>query len=425
MRRLLCALIACTAGGCSNVDIATLRTQEAVLNGNDDRKEVFELDEVTRQAIASSSAALVYSNHVSWGGPNGGSLNAESAAVALGLCSDEPFASEPCAAFCSAVLIDDDLVLTAGHCLGGDLASAMQLCQRVQVVFGYGLEAADSQPQLDADQVFSCRRVVTLSTAPADFAVLQLDRPVSAPLAPARFAAAAVQPGDALLVASYGAGLPLKVELAALVTSASLTDGSFVLASDTFSGSSGGGLFTKAFELAGLFEGGEPDWIRTDGCSRAQHSATPAERGQPASAIPAAVCASGWQSNRLCGVQPDCGRGVCGATCPQNCATPRCGDLLCQPSERQTCGPDCSRYDDVPSSWLDDPAAYPGHKETGISNPVGPSASGGCAVSGRLPPGLAWWSIGLAVPVLRRRHSRRRRIWASARRPSPSPASPR
>ena len=99
-----------------------------MLNGNDDRNEVFELDEVTRQAITSSSAALVYSNHVSWSGANGVSLNAESAALALGLCSDEPFANEPCAAFCSAVLIDDDLVLTAGHCLGGDLKRAPCSC---------------------------------------------------------------------------------------------------------------------------------------------------------------------------------------------------------------------------------------------------------------------------------------------------------
>ena len=406
MRRLLCALVICTAG-CGSSDVATVRTQEAVLNGNDDRLEVFELDEATRQATVSSSAALVYANHVSWDGPSGVSLNAESAAVAFGLCSDEPFGSEPSAAFCSGVLIDDDLLLTAGYCLGDDVASARQLCQRVQVVFGYVLQAADSQPQVDANQVFSCRRVVTLSAAPVDLAVLQLDRAASALLAPAQFAASAVEPGDSLLIASYGSGLPLKVELAAPVTSASTTDGSFVLGSDTFSGSSGGGLFTKAFELAGLFEEGEPDWVKSDGCSRTQHSATPAERGQPTSAVAAAVCASGWQSNRLCGVQPDCGQAVCSAACPENCAAPRCGDLLCQPSERQTCASDCARYADVPSSWLDDPAAYRGHKEAAAPTAAGLSASGGCALSGRGPPGPAWWPIGLAVPLLRRRRSSR------------------
>jgi len=388
--------------GCGNSNHTELGEQrEAVLNGVDDRKEAFELDEATRASVTSSSAALVYLNHLSWGAPDVVSLNAESAGEALGLCDGEPFANEPSAAFCSAVLIDDDLVLTAAHCVGRDAASAAQVCHRLQVVFGYELSAPNSNPELRGDQVFSCRRVVMVGAAPADYAVLQLDRPVVAPLTPARFAAESVEVGDQLLVASYGEGLPLKVELQAQVTSKSLAADSFVLASDTFAGSSGGGLFTTSLDLIGLFVNGAPDWVQENGCKRATRSLIPAEQGQPVAAVPDAICATGWQSERLCASELNCSDAACRAACPGNCPVPRCGDALCERLERQNCARDCSPYANVPSSWLGDPTLYPVPRESEpSSSPVG--SAGGCAMSDRGPRNTLWWLVGLAIPMLRR-----------------------
>lgn len=390
--------------GCSDSNRAALgELRESVLNGGDDRKEAFDLDEATRSSITSSSAALLYLNRLSWGPTDAVSLNTLSAGVALGLCDDEPFADEPSAAFCSAVLIDDDLVLTAAHCVGRDAASATEVCHRLQVVFGYALFAPNSQPELHGDQVFSCRRVVTVGAAPADYAVLQLDRPVGAPLTPARFATDSVELGDRLVVASYGAGLPLKVELQAEVTSTSLAADSFVVASDTFAGSSGGSLFTTSLDLIGLFVSGGADWVQVDGCKRALRSAVPAEQGQTVTGVQDAICATGWPSERLCASQSNCSHAACSAACPGNCPVPRCGDALCERSERQSCARDCSPYADVPSSWLDDPAFYRAPQEPEPSSSPVVSAGGGCALSDRGRRNTLWWPLGLVIPMLRRR----------------------
>ncbi len=40
----------------------------------------------------------------------------ESAQELLQLCAEEPFVDQPAVASCSGVLIDEDLVLTVGHC---------------------------------------------------------------------------------------------------------------------------------------------------------------------------------------------------------------------------------------------------------------------------------------------------------------------
>ena len=410
------ALIGYTAA-CADGHFGALGArQEAVLNGVDNRKEVFELNDTVRNTLMASSAALVYSNHLIWGDSKSLRLKAESASAALNLCDDEPFADEPCAAFCSAVLIDDDLVLTAGHCLGGTAAQATQVCQNLQAVFGYALLAKAQLPTLAGDRVFSCRRVVLLGP---EFAIFQLDRRAAAPLTPAQVAGTIVRSGDQLIVASYTAGLPLKVELEASVTSA-LPDGSFVVASDTCFGSSGGALFTQSLELVGLFERGEPDWVNSGSCSRARQSTAPAEEGRSVLTAYDSLCKAGWRSERLCGAQPACGDGSCSAACSNPCSPPTCGDLVCEPTERAVCSRDCSRYDDVPGDWLDDPAHHPSHQTANSAEPVALVASGGCAISHRRVTAAAWCLL-LIVPALRRR----RRLQLSRILPDCTPGAAR
>jgi hypothetical protein len=107
------------SAGCDNIEAAPLRSlHQAVLNGEDNRMEAFELVAPMRLALTSSSAALLFANHLRLNSPSSVFLKAETAGSALGLCPDEPFANEPSAAFCSRELIDDDLVSTAGHCFG-------------------------------------------------------------------------------------------------------------------------------------------------------------------------------------------------------------------------------------------------------------------------------------------------------------------
>jgi hypothetical protein len=99
--------------------------------------------------------------------------------------------------------------------------------------------------------------------------------------------------------------------------------------------------------------------------------------------LAAAVCGAGWPSLRLCGTLPACGDGVCDAAeppgCPSDCPAPRCGDSLCEPPERGACPEDCSPFEDVPESWVGDPADY--RARIGPA-PPGPT-EGGCSISPR------------------------------------------
>lgn len=108
----------------------------AVLNGEDDRSELFEVEKADeREVLQRGVAALMWAHRIDVRRPR--ELRATSAGEALGLCDDEKFAVQPSASFCSATLIDDELVLTAGHCLGDDAAAAAERCQRLWITFDY------------------------------------------------------------------------------------------------------------------------------------------------------------------------------------------------------------------------------------------------------------------------------------------------
>jgi hypothetical protein len=170
-----------------------------VIVGSDDRREVYELaDELA--PLARATAALAHAHILLFRGATGLTLVALPASRALELCPGERFADQPAAAFCSAVLIDDTLAVTAGHCLGSDLERARAVCAEMRVVFGFELTGPGAAVVLDADDVFSCRRVVLLQRDPGDFAVIELDRPATPGRQPVTAGALRPQAGDRLVV---------------------------------------------------------------------------------------------------------------------------------------------------------------------------------------------------------------------------------
>jgi hypothetical protein len=97
----------------------------------DGRTEYFEVSDVSaRSLVADSTVALILHRHLDRAtgelAPTTPSLG-----VARGLCPDEPFYDQPAAAFCTGVLVDWDLVLTAGHCV------RLLGLRDFAVVFGY------------------------------------------------------------------------------------------------------------------------------------------------------------------------------------------------------------------------------------------------------------------------------------------------
>ena len=338
---------------------------------SDRRLELREVeDPALRRRLADTSAALVYAHRLRFEGER-----AVRAAPTLGhakqLCPAERFAQEPSWSFCSGTLVDQDLVLTAGHCLGPDAAQAAERCQRIRVVFGYQLGADGSVHDPAAGDVYACRRVAAYRRDPrdpngTDFAVIQLDRSVSRDRAPAPVTERLPMPGDRLATAGYGAGLPLKVERAATVL-ARLGPEQIATDADTFAGGSGGGLYDPAGDLVALHVSGGVDWQFEGNCTRAETDGRK-EREQRASPAIAGLCRAGWPSASLCRTRPVCGDGICSAgehrACPLDCRPPVCGDGLCEAAERAGCPADCAPYRDVPVSWGDDPETYRRMRQT-------------------------------------------------------------
>jgi hypothetical protein len=383
------------------------RSELEVLNGGDDRLELFEAPAGLRSTLLASSAALIFTHRLVERAPDVVELRAPTAGAAFGLCPDEAFSSQPSAAFCSGILVDDDLIATAGHCLGTDTESATRRCRDLRIVFGYSLPGVDGLAQLDASQVFGCRRLVTREQ---DIAIIQLDRAALAPLRPTSIAKSFAGVDDRLIVASYAAGLPLKIELAARVTAVAPDQASLTIAMDTFAGSSGGGIYNAGSELVGLVAGGAPDWVNDGECVRAAHSEVPRERASVALSLEVAVCSREWPSERLCGTKGSCGDHICTPTesgaCVADCPIARCGDSLCEPSERGRCTTDCARYVDVPESWMDEPGDY--HSSTPQNTAVTSGSTPSCSAV-RV---AAWPTIPLPLTLIlltRIRNARSRR----------------
>ena len=392
---------------------------EPVIYGEDDRQELYELNPVERQAtIRGSVAALMWAHRITYA--EGGSvlLRANSLEETLGLCRGERFGEQAAAAHCSATLIDDDLVLTAGHCLGTSAADAENRCPGILVVFDYHMTSQE-ELALDSDQsVYACRRVVhhektSTDETFTDLAVIQLDRPATPARQPVTLSPTRPRSGDTILAAAHGAGLPLKVEPEASIASIADAADFFIAGTDSFGGGSGGSLFNTALELIGHQVRGLPDWILDGECTRPAEGDEPSEEHQLVSTSITALCDSGWPSTRLCDNAATCGDGVCSGkenttACGVDCAAPSCGDGLCELSEHLGCATDCDAFSRVPSDWRGDPRDYPEIAEEGETRGTmnGAGSQEGCSFGNprdtNNPGALLIWSVLGGLIVLRK-----------------------
>jgi hypothetical protein len=395
---------------------------ERVIYGEDDRRELYELSPIERQAtIGRSVAALMWAHRIAYGDGGSVELRANSLGETLGLCQGERFAEQAAAALCSATLIDDDLVLTAGHCLGTSAAEAESRCRGLLVVFDYYMTSQHEMALDSNESVYACRRVVhhektSMDGTFADLAMIQLDRPATPAREPAALSRMRPRAGDTILAAAHGAGLPLKVEAEASIAEIADEADFFVAGTDSFGGGSGGSLFNAMLELIGHQVRGLPDWTLDGECTRPAQGDEPSEEHQLVSTSMAALCESGWPSTRLCDRPSSCGDGVCSghenaSDCDSDCDPPSCGDGLCEFSERLDCSEDCHAFSGVPAEWMGDPRDYLELGEegnTGASRASSADPQEGCSFrQGRHPwkPGalLVCTAIGSLMGLRRRR----------------------
>jgi V8-like Glu-specific endopeptidase len=317
-----------------------------IIQGIDDRKQWYEVErEDQRERMRLSVAAIVGIRE-----PSDRSMTTEyelsgPTLEEIGFCADERFASERPAAACSATLVDDDVVLTAGHCLDD------RPCEELAIVFDFYYSRSNVMATTRfayPENVYYCRRIVHRehtagSFTLADYGFIQLDRRATddgrepAPLTTID----APHPGHQVYTAGFPHGIPMKYSLST-IASFSPTTHYFMTGNDISGGNSGCGLFASYGALVGVLSYGLGDDTTTspDSCEREVVIASATEYAGAFAAREAVrrLCATGWSSSRLCGT-----------------TTPYCGDRTCDEDEnRDTCPDDCL----APVSWTCDDSYY-------------------------------------------------------------------
>ncbi len=288
-------------------------TEKEVVYGTDDRQDVYAHPDATlRTRAQESTVALMNPSDYDASNPNDVAFTGSTLGSARNLCSTERFRDDPTSAFCSGTLIDDDLVLTAGHCI-----TSASACSNTRFVFNYYRTAAGALQTVTTQDIYSCASIVareqgTVNGQNLDFAVIRLDRPATPRFTPApvRAGNTAMSGGQNVAVIGCGSGVPFKIDSGGSVRDARASTLDFFVAStDTFGGNSGSGVYeTDGYTVAGILVRGETDYVSSGSCTVVNTCSESGCRGEDITyiypAISAFCAATNNGSTRLCGDLP-------------------------------------------------------------------------------------------------------------------------
>jgi hypothetical protein len=250
---------ACVVGSSEDASVGADGSGKGDIGGEDSRRERYQIEHAALRDAARSSAATFLAEDIKYDATRG--LWTAPNATALGeremLCDGERFAQQPSASWCSATLIADDLVLTAGHCV------AYTPCDEQLIVFDYAYQA---KPQdlmqvardISPANVYRCLATVAFvhtidydTHRGADVAILRLDRKVT-DRAPATLGwNTTARNGSAAYLVGHPSGLPQKLATGRIVDGG--TNPEYIVHdADSKGGNSGGGIFDANGTLLGV-----------------------------------------------------------------------------------------------------------------------------------------------------------------------------
>jgi len=360
--------LAAPSGAKAAASPALRSTPGEVVYGTDDRKDWYEHPDLAlRDLTTQSIAAMMDPATVQRNSDGTYSLNADTIGRSYGLCRTERFYDQLSAASCSGTLIDDDLILTAGHCVtnASDCASTVW-------VFNYYMESATALATIEATDVYECAQLMVhqepTRNSDLDYSILRIDRSAAPRHTPADIEKqrVALRVGDPVTIIGFGSGLPAKIDNGGNVLDASTAAlEAFRATTDSFGGNSGSGVFDINRKVVGILVNGDTDYNYRGGCATVNVLSETGVSGEGVTYAFNAVqdlCGTGYASARLCGTSSICGDGFCSADetatgCATDCAS-TCGNGVCDPTDIPSCPSECGAT--LPSGWRCPAANYGG-----------------------------------------------------------------
>ena len=288
MQKNLLACLALASLASLNVNAASRSSGSSfpwgptVIYGDDNRLDLYQVTNTQHLDLADSTVALVKSTSIVAGAADVSTLQARTFGEAFNLCAEEPFREQKSAAFCSGFLVNEDTVVTAGHCIRGPSD-----CSSTKFVFGYGLKTPTANyTEVRNEEIYSCQSIThtEVNGRGADFAVIKLDRRVlnHRALEMRREGAPAI--GSEMVVIGHPSGLPTKVAAGATVRR--LDTGYFVASLDTYGGNSGSAVFNNTDgKVEGILVRGETDFRNQGSCTVSNRCAADGCRGEDVTLI--------------------------------------------------------------------------------------------------------------------------------------------
>ncbi len=243
--------------------------------GDDDRKDWYEVTDNKLKDISLSTAVKVskkliiplagkYSDYYevnryyansTYGGSNK-------------LCYDEKFHEQMDIGSCSGFLINEDTLVTAGHCV-----ETIEDCKNSYWIFDYKMNKNDTDLRWGKkSNVYSCQKIIKRKLSrkilgfgkennKIDYSIIKLNR--STGRRGFKISKSRVHNGQNLTLIGYPSGLPLKIASNAKVLSRKKK--SFYASVDSFSGNSGSAVVdSDSLEVVGILVAGKKDFYSSD-----------------------------------------------------------------------------------------------------------------------------------------------------------------
>jgi hypothetical protein len=316
--------------GCADEAAGLELLAQPIVYGVDGRTEYHAIEDPLSQTRMSQSTVALISNE--WIDRRGGriSTDAPTWGVRDDICPEEPFADQPGIAFCTGVLVDWDLVLTAGHCV------RLFALADFSVVFGY-YYVSPGELAVGQGDIATPVEIVSEALDPEgveprlDYAWLRLADAVKKPLEPAWFYGKMppLDVGDPIVTIGSANGVPLKFDATGSVRGLRVAADYFIADTDTSAGWSGGGGFDERLALLGILSRGGLDLSDSpSGCQVSVRISDEDPAEEHFSYVSGAL-------DGLCANDPT--RSICRADCPEPCQAAAPGPRLAMHGRERGC----------------------------------------------------------------------------------------